>query len=176
LEERIAAIEDTLEIYNIIAAHPPSADTGGDYWVRHIYLEDGVFDRGAYLTGGVGNNTIADMVIKPEHKVAIEGGLAHFTSFPYVDLRGDEAFATVYLQIIHNDKEGEARELSHHGTSTGYRIHRMQSSRWHLVRTKDGWRVKTRSLRPLDGSLPARELLEKGLEKFKVAADANAGG
>ena len=29
LEERIQAIEDRLEIYNLIASHPPSADTGG---------------------------------------------------------------------------------------------------------------------------------------------------
>jgi SnoaL-like domain len=169
LEERITAIEDTLEIYNIVAAHPISADTGGDYWLRHVFLEDGVFDRGDI--GETGRNNIADLVIKPEHKVAIEGGLAHFTSLPYIDLRGDEAFVTVYLQIVHHDKEGQPRELSHHGTSTGYRVHRMQSSRWHLVKTKDGWRVKTRSLRRLDGTLPARELLDKGIEKFKTTAE-----
>ena len=30
LEERIRAIEDRLEIYNLIASHPPSADTAGN--------------------------------------------------------------------------------------------------------------------------------------------------
>ena len=29
LEDRVRAIEDRLEIYNLIASHPPSADTGG---------------------------------------------------------------------------------------------------------------------------------------------------
>ena len=29
LEDRIRAIEDRLEIYNLIASHPPSADTAG---------------------------------------------------------------------------------------------------------------------------------------------------
>jgi hypothetical protein len=30
LEQRIRAVEDQLEIYNLIAGHPPSADTGAD--------------------------------------------------------------------------------------------------------------------------------------------------
>ena len=34
LEQRIRAIEDRLEIYNLIAGHPPSADTGADYYAR----------------------------------------------------------------------------------------------------------------------------------------------
>ena len=46
LEERLRAIEDRLEIYNIIASHPPSADTGGDAHIAASWVEDGVFDRG----------------------------------------------------------------------------------------------------------------------------------
>ena len=46
LERRIRAIEDRLEIYNLIASHPPSADTGADYYAEAVYTEDGVFDRG----------------------------------------------------------------------------------------------------------------------------------
>ena len=30
LEDRIRTIEDRLEIYNLIASHPPSADTAGN--------------------------------------------------------------------------------------------------------------------------------------------------
>jgi len=52
LEQRIRAIEDRLEIYNLIAGHPPSADTGADYYAEAVYTEDGVFDRGADLSGG----------------------------------------------------------------------------------------------------------------------------
>ena len=39
LEDRIRAIEDRLEIYNLIASHPPSADTGADYYTRAAYVE-----------------------------------------------------------------------------------------------------------------------------------------
>jgi hypothetical protein len=34
IESRILAIEDRLEIYNLIASNPPSADTGADYFTR----------------------------------------------------------------------------------------------------------------------------------------------
>ena len=44
LEDRIRAIEDRLEIYNLIASHPPSADTGADYYTRTAYVEDGELD------------------------------------------------------------------------------------------------------------------------------------
>jgi hypothetical protein len=32
------------------------------------------------------------------------------------------------------------------------------------VRTSQGWRIKSRTLRPLDGSAPAREILRGALE------------
>ena len=32
LETRLRMIEDRLEIYNLIAGHPPSADTGANRW------------------------------------------------------------------------------------------------------------------------------------------------
>ena len=59
LERRIRAIEDRLEIYNIIAGHPPSADTGAAAYAEAIYTEDGVFDRGPDLSGATGNKAIA---------------------------------------------------------------------------------------------------------------------
>src|ERR1700684_1776054 len=94
LEERIRAIEDHLEIYNLIAGHPPSADTGADYYTESVYMEDGVFDRGAHLPGATGNKAIADMVKSPAHQEAIAGGIAHFTGLPYIELDGDSAVVT----------------------------------------------------------------------------------
>jgi hypothetical protein len=55
IEARLREIEDRLEIYTLIAAHPPSADTGAAFYSRYIYLEDGEFDRGESLPGAVGN-------------------------------------------------------------------------------------------------------------------------
>src|SRR5438105_15538913 len=46
-EQRLRLIEDRFEIYNRIASHPPSADTGAGNYTASVWTEDGVFDRGA---------------------------------------------------------------------------------------------------------------------------------
>ena len=53
LEARLRAVEDRLEILNLIASHPPSADTGADYYTSTAYVEDGELDlgRGKATTG-----------------------------------------------------------------------------------------------------------------------------
>ena len=45
VEDRIRAIEDRLAIYNLIASHPPSADTGAQTYIRSIFADDGVLER-----------------------------------------------------------------------------------------------------------------------------------
>lgn len=40
IEDRLRAIEDPLEIYNLMACHPPAADTGADYYTRHVANAD----------------------------------------------------------------------------------------------------------------------------------------
>ena len=167
LETRLRDIEDRLEIYNLIASHPPSADIGADYYTRAVYTEDGVFDRGEGLDGAVGNEAIAVMTLAPAHQQAIHGGLAHFGALPHVELDGDEAYVTSYLQILHPDPRGEAQELPNHGSSPGYRIHRVVANRWSLFRTAEGWKIKNRRLRPIDGSAPARDILEQALAPYR---------
>ena len=165
-DERLRAIEDRLEIYNLVASHPPSADTGADYYSRAIYLEDGSMDLGGGK-GAVGNEAIAAIVKTPAHQAAIAGGLAHFASLPHVSIDGDTAVATSYLQILMPHPTAEPIELSGHGTTRGFRIHRVGANRWELVRTAEGWKIKRRTLRPLDGTAPARELLKSALAPFE---------
>ena len=57
VESRLRAIEDRLEIYNLIASHPPSADTGADYYTSAVYTEDGTFDRGEDLDDNRGHDS-----------------------------------------------------------------------------------------------------------------------
>jgi hypothetical protein len=40
-----ALIDDRFDIYNLIANHPPSADTGAGGYAAPMWTEDGVFDR-----------------------------------------------------------------------------------------------------------------------------------
>jgi hypothetical protein len=159
LEERIQAIEDRLEIYNLIASHPPSADTGGSEHVAASWVEDGAFDRGESLSSPRGRAGIAEQVRSPAHQAAIAGGLAHFTGLPHVVISGDTAVVTSYLQIVVPQTQGDPVDVPNHGSSKGFRIHRMTANRWDLVRTPQGWKIKHRTLRPLDGSEAARAIL-----------------
>jgi SnoaL-like domain len=165
LEDRIRAIEDRLEIYNLIASHPPSADTGGSEHIAASWVEDGMFDRGENLSSPRGRDMLAKQVLSPEHQAAIAGGIAHFTGLPYVEIDGDRAVVISYLQILVPQTQGDPVDVPNHGSGKGFRVHRMTANRWELVRTPQGWKFKHRALRQLDGSEPARKILRGALRK-----------
>src|SRR5712691_12471840 len=165
IEDRIRAIEDRLEIYNLIASHPPSADTAGSTHIAASWVEDGVFDRGENLSSPHGRDTIASHVLGAEHQAAIERGLAHFTGLPHVAIDGDTAVVTSYLQILVPQTQGDPVEVPNHGSGKGFRVHRMTANRWELVRTREGWKIKHRAIRQLDGSEPARKILRGALAR-----------
>ena len=168
IEERIRAIEDRLEILNLIASHPPAADTGGAHFTQQAYVEDGVMDLGGGK-GATGNVAIASGQASSGHMAAVEGGLAHFCGLPRIELHGDTAVAWSYLQILHPHPTAEPHEVPHHGVSKGYRVHRVGANRWDLVRTPDGWKIKRRMLRSLDGTEPARDILRGALKAYLPA-------
>jgi hypothetical protein len=163
LELRLRAIEDRLEIYNLIAGHPPSADTGAAQYAEGVFTEDAVFDRGPGLSGAVGNTAIGANLRSAGHQAAIAGGLAHFTSLPHITINDDTAVVVSYLQILTPKKSGETVEVPNHGGSRGYHIHRVVTNRWDLIRTASGWKIKRRTLRLVDGSEPAREILRSAM-------------
>ena len=164
LEQRLRMIEDRLEIYNLIASHPPSADIAAGDYTASVWTEDGVFDRGAEFPRPTDRMAIAGGSSNPEHHRAIEQGIAHFSGLPYVRVTGDTAFAISYLQILVPDRVGPQFDVPNHGSSRGFHVHRVSANRWEFVRTEEGWKIKRRTLRPLDGSEPAREILRGALE------------
>jgi hypothetical protein len=166
LEERLRDVEDRLEIYDLIASHPPSADTGADYYTRVVYAEDGALDlgRGAPVTG---NETIAAITRTPGHQAAIAGGLAHFAGLPKIEIDGDKATVISYLQILTPHPTAEPHEVPNHGVSNGFRIHRVAANRWDLARTPDGWKIRRRTVRSIDGSDPPREILRSALKSYQ---------
>ena len=168
IETRLRAIEDRLEILNLIASHPPSADSGADYFTRAVYTSDGTIDLGGGK-GAQGNEAIAGMVKEPGHQAAIAGGLAHFCGLPRIEIDGDTATVTSYLQILTPHPTAEPHEVPNHGVTKGFRIHRVGANKWELVRTDRGWKIKRRTLRPLDGSEPAREILRTALKSYAAA-------
>ncbi len=168
LEERVRDVEDRLEIINMVASHPPGADTGSD---------DFVATRGSRTESWIwaarpmkGRENIASIVRRPEHKAAIAGGICHFAGLPHIELNGDTAIVTSYLTIFVPQTEGSEITVPNHGSGKGFRPFRVGSNRWDLVRTADGWKIKHRVSRPLDGSEPARQLL-----RGRVWSDATGG-
>jgi len=162
IEERIRGIEDRLDIYNLIASHPPSADTGVKAYIRSIFVEEAVLDLGGAKTAA-GNETISDMSQRPAHQEAIRAGLAHFAGLPHVEIDGDRAVVTSYLQILAPHPTAEPIDVPAHGVSKGYRVHRVGANRWELVRTPQGWKIKRRTYRTLDGTEPALDILRQAL-------------
>jgi hypothetical protein len=160
IEQRLRAVEDRLEILNLIASHPPAADSGTAAYYREAFTSDAVTDLGGGKAAH-GNEAIGAIVERPEHQAAIAGGLAHFAGLPRIDIDGDTAVVTSYLQILTPDTGAEPVALSGHGESKGFRIHRVGANRWELTRTPQGWKVARRQLRTLDGSPQAREILRR---------------
>jgi hypothetical protein len=163
LEDRIRAVEDRLDILNLIASHPPSADTGAQSYIQSIFVEDAVLDLGGAKRAD-GNEAISQIVQRPEHQEAIKAGLAHFAGLPHVVLDGDHAVVTSYLQILTPHPTADEIEVPGHGGSRGYRIHRVGANRWELERTSHGWKIKRRSYRTLDGSEPALDILRQAVQ------------
>lgn len=168
VEQRLRNIEHKLAIYELIASHPPSADTASADYTASVYAPDGVFDRGPALDGATGAEDVAAFITTPAHEAAIGQGLAHFCSLPLIDLRGEQAIVTSYLLLLHMDVEGAHRELPNHGISTGYRIHRVVVNRWELALMEGRWKIKRRTLLPADGTRAPRTLLARGLSDVSL--------
>src|SRR5260370_17398070 len=139
LEDRIRAIEDRLEIYNLIASHPASADTAGNDHIAASWVEDGVFDRGENLSSPRGRESIANQVLSLDHQAAIERGLAHFTSLPHVEIEGDAATATSYLQILVPQTQGDPVDVPNHGSSKAFPVHRIPANPWNPLPPPRHW-------------------------------------
>jgi hypothetical protein len=171
MEERIRTIEDRLAIYNLIASHPPSADTGAQSYIESIFTDDAVLDLGGGKAA-TGNGPISDIVKRPAHQDAIAAGLAHFTGLPHVTVDGDRAIVTSYLQILTPHPTAEPMEVPGHGASRGYRIHRVGANRWELTRTPQGWKIQRRTFRSLDGSADALSILQQAVAARPAGASA----
>src|SRR5882757_11328369 len=78
---------------------------------------------------------------------SIAGGLAHFAGLPRIELDGDRAVVTSYLQILTPHPTAALHEVPNHGVSKGFRIHRVAANRWELERTAAGWKIRRRTVR-----------------------------
>jgi len=157
IEQRLQAIEDRLEILNLVAAHPPGADSASHDFAESFWLAEGTVDMAGQAKG---YEAMIGVLNTPGFAEAQRQGICHFTGLPHITINGDRAVATSYLQILAADPEGKPFELSAHGTSKGFRVLRLSANRWELERTSEGWRIKSRTMRSMDNPA-SRDLLKK---------------
>ena len=144
IEERLQAVEDRLEIYNVISAYGPVADGCNRDAMGRVYAQDGIYDvRGHRYFEGL--EELKDMMSGPGHLKLTGTGGAHVGTFPHVELDGDRAIATNYMIILNRVESRPA-------------VMRFDMSRIYLSRGPDGWRIDRRILDPLDGRESARDL------------------
>jgi hypothetical protein len=156
-EKRLRAVEDRLAILDLIASHPPATDSASRDRAAGFWCDDGVVDMGE---GAKDYRAMMAILDSPGFKEAQGQGICHFSGLPQIQIDGDKAVATSYLQILAADPKGEPFALAAHGTSKGYRVLRLSANRWELVRTRQGWRIKSRTWRGMD-SPAARDLLSR---------------
>jgi SnoaL-like domain len=163
LETRLRDLEDQVAIYQLMSAYGPLVDSGDAEATAALWVEDGVYDWGGgpkpaegtpMKEGAAGaaydRAAIADMVRGPYHQQIINEGAGHVIGLPHIVIDGDTAIATSYSRLYRRDGEN-------------FRTWRVGANRWEFVRTPDGWRVKQRINRVLNGEAEARALLRAGI-------------
>lgn len=153
LEQRLRDAEDRLAIYQLIASYGPAVDSLDGAAVSGLWTEDGVYDTQSRPFRGRAD--IAGIVNTALHRSYVERGCGHVMSLPQITIDGDKAVATGYSNVFT-------------GEGGHWRVERTSSNRWELVRTRQGWRVKHRLNRLLDGTIGPREILARGVQSHPI--------
>jgi ketosteroid isomerase-like protein len=155
LTERVRALEDQIALFQTMSSYGPSVDSMSVQEAASIWTEDGVYDVGSGPVPPMhGRDEIAAMLEGPNHGTLVEQGCAHVMTMPLVKVDGDVAVGIAYHRLYVRDGDG-------------FRIWRLTASRWDWVRRADGWKVKRRTHRLMDGSEDARQLLRDSLLEIR---------
>ncbi|HEY3943567.1 MAG TPA: nuclear transport factor 2 family protein [Acidimicrobiales bacterium] len=149
LEQRVAQLEDQLEVMRVIAAYAPSVDGGAADQAPLLWTEGCVYDSDADdpLTGREAIAALSRRIGE------LPFGAAHFIAPPVVVVTGDSATVTGESHTFHQE-EGR------------YVVGRVSANRWELTKAGGRWQVRSRVNRILDGTAPGRELLARGIGEW----------
>ncbi len=143
VETRLRAAEDQLEIMRLINSYGPLADSGSSQAAAELWVEDGVYDVGGSDTTTahktVGHKDLRAIYDSPAHQELIHIGSAHFIGPLSITVHGDTAAAVAYSMVVKKE-------------ANRWFLWRAAINHWELVRTPQGWRIKIRYNRVLDGS------------------------
>jgi hypothetical protein len=147
LEQRLLAAEDQLEIIQLLNTFGPLVDCGDNERAARLWVEGGAYDVGGYHRA-LAYHDLVRIWGSDDMKNLINSGCAHLTATPRITVNGETAEAVAYAFVIL--KEGDR-----------WYFWRASINHWTLVRTRDGWRIKERFNRPLDGSKESHDTLRK---------------
>jgi hypothetical protein len=151
LEARLQAAEDHLEILNLISAYGPLADSCSVEAAKAQWVPGGGYNYG--MPGGgtqrlEAPEPLGDVWRSEGHIGLTKTGSAHMAATPKISVKGDEADAVGYSVVIL--REGER-----------WFVWRAAVNHWTLTRTSEGWRVREKFNRTLDGSDASHEVMKR---------------
>ncbi|MEU6379144.1 nuclear transport factor 2 family protein [Streptomyces sp. NPDC046909] len=147
LAARVRALEDQLEITQLVARYGPAVDSGSGEAAAALWTEDGTFDVAGHLRMK-GRDDIVAMVHGAGHQSLVRAGCAHVLTVPHIVVDGDRATGRSYALNIRWDPAAD-----------GFRVARVSANTWRWVRTEQGWRVEERVNANLDGSAEHSRML-----------------
>ena len=150
LEARCRAAEDHLEILNLLNSYGPLVDSGWADEAPKLWQDGGSYNYG--LPGGgsgrLEKDVLHTMYESEGHMGLVDSGCSHLTATPKITVDGDRASAVGYSFVVL--REGER-----------WYLWRAAINEWSVVRTADGWRIKDRFNRTLDGSRESHEIMRR---------------
>jgi hypothetical protein len=152
IDNRISALEDKLAIMQVVAGYGPSMDGGADTEAGSLWTEDSWYDADA-----------SPAAAEPHGRAGIEGaarscledpvGFAHISHMPLIKVEGDKATVVNHSNTFQQDGDG-------------FRIGRVSSNRWELVRVDGTWQIERRINRLLNGSKESRAVFAEGVQEI----------
>jgi hypothetical protein len=147
LAARVRALEDQIEIMQLVAQYGPAVDSGSGAATAALWTDDGIFDAVPHRRMR-GRDDIVDMVHGDGHQSLIRDGCGHVLTVPHIVVDGDTATGRSYALNIRWD-----------AAAGRFWVARVSANSWRWVRTPHGWRVAERINANLDGTAEHRVLL-----------------
>jgi hypothetical protein len=151
LETRLQVTEDHLEILHLLNSYGPLVDSGSSIPAAELWVEGGGYNFSGGISGGTRLTAPDQLVAMYEtegHKALVNAGVSHLTATPRITVHGDTAEAVGYSFVIL--REGDR-----------WYFWRAAINHWILERTPNGWRIKERFNRGLDGSQDSHDTMRK---------------
>jgi len=153
LAARVHALEDQVEIMQLVAQYGPAVDSGSGEAAAALWTEDGAFDAVPQRRMR-GRDEIAAMVHGAGHQSLIRNGCGHVLTVPHIVVDGDQATGRSYALNIRWDADADR-----------FWVARVSANTWRWVRTAQGWRVAERINANLDGTAEHRQMLAPSVQQ-----------